>query len=161
MNTASTWLTQESFDRLSAELVERSGPMRSEITKKIELAREEGDLKENGGYHAAREEQGKNEARVRQLKQMLENAQIGTPPSDTGTIAIGHVVTVEFADGDSERFWLVSREEAVHSTMDVYSPDSPLGNAVIGKKQGDISSFELPNGKEITIAIKKVEIYQA
>jgi transcription elongation factor GreA len=161
MNTASTWLTQESFDRLSAELVERSGPMRSEITKKIELAREEGDLKENGGYHAAREEQGKNEARVRQLKQMLENAQIGTPPSDTGTIAIGHVVTVEFADGDSERFWLVSREEAVHSTMDVYSPDSPLGNAVIGKKQGDTSSFELPNGKEITIAIKKVEIYQA
>jgi transcription elongation factor GreA len=161
MNTASTWLTQESFDRLSAELVDRSGPMRSEITKKIELAREEGDLKENGGYHAAREEQGKNEARVRQLKQMLENAQIGTPPSDTGTIAIGHVVTVEFADGDSERFWLVSREEAVHSTMDVYSPDSPLGNAVIGKKQGDKSSFELPNGKEITIAIKKVEIYQA
>ena len=161
MNTASTWLTQESFDRLSTELVERSGPMRSEITKKIELAREEGDLKENGGYHAAREEQGKNEARVRQLKQMLENAQIGTPPSDTGTIAIGHVVTVEFADGDSERFWLVSREEAVHSTMDVYSPDSPLGNAVIGKKQGDTSSFELPNGKEITIAIKKVEIYQA
>jgi len=161
MNTASTWLTQESFDRLSAELVDRSGPMRSEITKKIELAREEGDLKENGGYHAAREEQGKNEARVRQLKQMLENAQIGTPPSDTGTIAIGHVVTVEFADGDSERFWLVSREEAVHSTMDVYSPDSPLGNAVIGKKQGDKSSLELPNGKEITIAIKKVEIYQA
>jgi transcription elongation factor GreA len=161
MNTASTWLTQESFDRLNAELVDRSGPMRSEITKKIELAREEGDLKENGGYHAAREEQGKNEARVRQLKQMLENAQIGTPPSDTGTIAIGHVVTVEFADGDSERFWLVSREEAVHSTMDVYSPDSPLGNAVIGKKQGDTSSFELPNGKEITIAIKKVETYQA
>ena len=161
MNTASTWLTQESFDRLSAELVDRSGPMRSEITKKIELAREEGDLKENGGYHAAREEQGKNEARVRQLKQMLENAQIGTPPSDTGTIAIGHVVTVEFADGDSERFWLVSREEAVHSTMDVYSPDSPLGNAVMGKKQGDTSSFELPNGKEITIAIKKVETYQA
>jgi transcription elongation factor GreA len=161
MNTASTWLTQESFDRLSAELVDRSGPLRSEITKKIELAREEGDLKENGGYHAAREEQGKNEARIRQLKQMLENAQIGTPPSNTGTIAIGHVVTVEFSDGDSERFWLVSREEAVHATMDVYSPDSPLGNAVLGKKQGDKSSFALPNGKEITIAIKKVETYQA
>ena len=161
MSTASTWLTQESFDRLSAELVDRSGPLRSEITKKIELAREEGDLKENGGYHAAREEQGKNEARIRQLKQMLENAQIGTPPSNTGTIAIGHVVTVEFSDGDSERFWLVSREEAVHATMDVYSPDSPLGNAVIGKKQGDKSSFALPNGKEISILIKNVEIYQA
>ena len=161
MNNSNVWLTQESFDRLTNELNERTGALRSEITKRIELAREEGDLKENGGYHAAREEQGKNEARVRQLKQMLENAQIGTPPSDTGTIAIGHVVTVEFEDGDSERFWLVSREEAVHSTMDVYSPDSPLGNAVIGKKQGDKSSFALPNGKEITIAIKKVETYQA
>ena len=61
----------------------------------------------------------------------------------------------------AERFWLVSREEAVHATMDVYSPDSPLGNAVIGKKQGDKSSFSLPSGKEITISIKKVETYQA
>ena len=156
-----TWLTQEAADRLSAELTELETTVRSEVVKKIEAARAEGDLKENGGYHAAREEQGKNEARIRQLKQMLENAQIGTPPSDTGTIAIGHVVTVEFSDGDSERFWLVSREEAVHATMDVYSPDSPLGNAVIGKKQGDKSSFALPNGKEISILIKNVEIYQA
>ena len=159
--SAQTWLTQEAADRLRAELENLEQHGRKDVTAKIEAARAEGDLKENGGYHAAREEQGKNEARVRQLKQMLENAQIGTPPSDTGTIAIGHVVTVEFADGDSERFWLVSREEAVHSTMDVYSPDSPLGNAVIGKKQGDNSSFALPNGKEITIAIQKVEIYQA
>jgi len=161
MNTASTWLTQEAFDRLTKELNERSGSMRSEITKKIELAREEGDLKENGGYHAAREEQGKNEARVRQLKQMLENAKIGTPPTDTGTIAIGHVVSVVFSDGDEEKFWLVSREEVLHSTMDVYSPDSPLGQAVLGKKAGDNSSFELPNGKEISIKIKSVEIYSA
>jgi transcription elongation factor GreA len=161
MNTSNVWLTQESFDRLSAEFADRSGPMRKEITKKIELAREEGDLKENGGYHAAREEQGKNEARVRQLKQMLENAAIGTPPSAAGVIAIGHVITVEFSDGDEEKFWLVSREEAQHATIDVYSPDSPLGNAVLGKKQGDQSSFELPNGKEITITIKKVETYSA
>lgn len=159
MNNSNVWLTKESFDRLSAELNERSGPLRTEITKKIELAREEGDLKENGGYHAAREEQGKNEARIRQLKQMLENAQIGTPPSEAGTIAIGHVVTVEFADGDTEKFWLVSREEAQHATMDVYSPDSPLGKAVLGKKQADETSFALPNGKEVKIVIKKVETY--
>ena len=116
-------------------------------------------LKENGGYHAAREEQGKNEARIRQLKQMLENAQIGTPPSEIGVITIGHVVTVEFSDGEKEKFWLVSREEAQHATIDVYSPDSPLGKAVLGKKQGDQSSFALPNGKEISITIKKVETY--
>ena len=159
MNNSNVWLTQESFDRLTNEFNERSGPLRSEITKRIELAREEGDLKENGGYHAAREEQGKNEARIRQLKQMLENAQIGTPPSEIVVITIGHVVTVEFSDGEKEKFWLVSREEAQHATIDVYSPDSPLGKAVLGKKQGDQSSFALPNGKEISITIKKVETY--
>ena len=75
-----TWLTQEAADRLSAELVELEGPKRAEIVKKIEAARAEGDLKENGGYHAAREEQGKNEARIKQLKHMLEHAHIGAPP---------------------------------------------------------------------------------
>ena len=74
-----TWLTQQAHDRLVEELAEREGPTRVEITKRIEAAREEGDLKENGGYHAAKEEQGKNEARIRQLKQLLESAQIGAP----------------------------------------------------------------------------------
>lgn len=157
----STWLTQEAFDRLAAEYEERQGSIRAEITKKIETAREEGDLKENGGYHAAREEQGKNEARIRQLKQILENATIGTPPSDTGEIAVGHVVSVKFSDGEIETFWLASREEAQHATMDVYSPDSPLGQAVLGKKAGDKSGFELPNGKRIDIEIMEVKTYSA
>jgi transcription elongation factor GreA len=157
----STWLTQEAFDRLAAELAERQGIVRSDITKKIETAREEGDLKENGGYHAAREEQGKNEARIRQLKQILENATIGAPPSDTNSIEIGHVVSVKFSDGEIETFWLASREEAQHATMDVYSPDSPLGEAVLGKKAGDKSGFELPNGKQIEIEIVEVKTYLA
>ena len=76
-----TWLTQEAADRLRAELAQLEGPGRKDVTAKIEAARAEGDLKENGGYHAARDEQGKMEARIRQLKQMLENAHIGTPPS--------------------------------------------------------------------------------
>jgi transcription elongation factor GreA len=157
----STWLTQEAFDRLAAELAGRQGIVRSDITKKIETAREEGDLKENGGYHAAREEQGKNEARIRQLKQILENATIGAPPSDTNSIEIGHVVSVKFSDGEIETFWLASREEAQHATMDVYSPDSPLGEAVLGKKAGDKSGFELPNGKQIEIEIVEVKTYLA
>lgn len=157
----STWLTQEAFDRLQAEYEDRQGAIRAEITKRIEAAREEGDLKENGGYHAAREEQGKNEARIRQLKQILENATIGTPPSDTGEIAIGHVVTVRFADGDEETFWLASREEAQHATIDVYSPDSPLGQAVIGKRAGDDTGFELPNGKSVVVKIVEVKTYLA
>ena len=77
-----TWLTQEAYDRLQAELADREGPTRHEIKKRIEAAREEGDLKENGGYHAAREEQGKNEARVRQLKHLLEHARIGAPEAE-------------------------------------------------------------------------------
>ena len=81
MAETQTWLTQEAADRLAAELADREGPRRVDIVKKIEAARAEGDLKENGGYHAAREEQGKNEARIKQLKHMLENAHIGEPPA--------------------------------------------------------------------------------
>jgi hypothetical protein len=75
--SAVTWLTQEAYDRLSAELGELSGHGRTEIAKKIEQAREEGDLRENGGYHAAKEEQGKIEARIRQLTQLLRSAEVG------------------------------------------------------------------------------------
>ena len=85
-----TWLTQEAADRLAAELAELEGPRRAEIVKKIEAARAEGDLKENGGYHAAREEQGKNEARIKQLKHMLEHAMIGAPPvGESGVVGPG------------------------------------------------------------------------
>ena len=90
MSTEITWLTQEAYDRLEQELEERSGPRRAEITKRIEAAREEGDLKENGGYHAAKEEQGKNEARIRQLKQLLENSQVGAPDAEHDEVAVEH-----------------------------------------------------------------------
>ncbi len=154
-----TWLTQEAHDRLAAELAEREGPLRAEITKRIGLAREEGDLKENGGYHAAREEQGKNEARVRQLKQILEHAKIGVPEAAEGQVVVGQVVTVTFPEGDEETFLLASREEAEHATVDVYSPTSPLGSAVIGRTVGDSTSYELPNGRSITVEITDVRPY--
>jgi transcription elongation factor GreA len=155
-----TWLTQEAYDRLQAELAEREGPRRQEITLRISTARDEGDLKENGGYHAAREEQGKNEARVRQLKHMLEHARIGTPEAAEGEIHVGQVVTVRFAgDDDTETFLLASREEAAHATIDVYSPTSPLGAAVIGKAVGDTASYELPNGRSVEIEITDVAPY--
>ena len=90
--TAATWLTQEAYDRLSAELDRLKGEGRSEITARIAAARDEGDLKENGGYHAAREEQAKQEARIRELEAKLRNVQIGTPPDD-GVVEPGMVVT--------------------------------------------------------------------
>ena len=155
-----TWLTQDAFDRLKAELEERSGPLREEIKNRIAAAREEGDLKENGGYHAAREEQGKNEARVRQLTVMLENAQIGTPVVEEGVVSQGMVVTVHFPDlDDSETFLLGSREEAAHISIDVYSPTSPLGAAVLGQEIGADISYQTPNGKELRIQIISAEIY--
>ena len=151
-----TWLTQEAADRLKAELENAEGPRRADIVKKIEAARAEGDLKENGGYHAAREEQGKNEARIRQLKHMLENAHIGTPPaSESGVVAQGMLVTVDIA-GDEMKFLLGSREISTDD-VDVYSEKSPLGAAVLGAKVGDTVTYTAPNGKAIKVAILEAQ----
>lgn len=153
-----TWLTQEAADRLAAELAHLETNGRSEIVKKIEAARAEGDLKENGGYHAAREEQGKMEARIRQLKHMLENAEIGTAPASAdGVVAPGMKVTVEIM-GDEMQFLLGSREIA-SGDLDVYSEKSPLGAAVMGAKVGDEKSYTAPNGKNITVKVLKAEVF--
>ena len=155
-----TWLTQEAFDRLEAELAERTGARRSEITKRIELARDEGDLKENGGYHAAKEEQGKNEARVRQLRHLLENSRIGVPDAAVDEVSHGKVITIRFVEfDDDETFLLGSREEAAHASIEVYSPTSPLGQAVLGRHVGDEATYTLTNGNQMTVKILKVEPY--
>lgn len=80
-----TWLTQEAYNKLKEELEYLTGPARTEISAKIAAAREEGDLRENGGYHAAKEEQGKQELRVRQLTQLLESAKVGGPRLPTAS----------------------------------------------------------------------------
>jgi transcription elongation factor GreA len=151
--SSATWLTQEAYDRLSAELAFLSGEGRTELAKKIEEARSEGDLKENGGYHAAKDEQGKQEARIRQLRQLLESATVGEAPSSTdGSVASGMVVTVELA-GDEMTFLLGSREVAGDTDLDVYSEKSPLGSAIVGHKVGDSASYTAPNGKEVTVKV--------
>lgn len=151
-----TWLTQEAADRLTAELAELEGPRRADIIKKIEAARAEGDLKENGGYHAAKDEQGKSEARIRQLKHMLENAHIGNPPvSESGVVGLGMLVTVDIA-GDEMKFLLGSREIA-SGDVDVYSEKSPLGAAVLGAKIGETVTYTAPNGREISVAVLETQ----
>ncbi|NQW74497.1 MAG: transcription elongation factor GreA [Candidatus Planktophila sp.] len=153
-----TWLTQEAADRLRTELENLEGPGRKEVTAKIEAARAEGDLKENGGYHAARDEQGKMEARIRQLKQMLENAHIGTPPpSVDGKVGAGMVVTALIA-GDEMRFLLGSREIS-SGDLDVYSENSPLGAAVMGSEIGAKLSYTAPNGRQISVEVIAAEFY--
>ncbi|RSS55226.1 transcription elongation factor GreA [Streptomyces sp. WAC01280] len=149
-----TWLTQEAYDKLKGELEYLSGPARTEIATKIAAAREEGDLRENGGYHAAKEEQGKQELRVRQLTQLLEHAKVGEAPADDGIVEPGMVVTIAF-DGDEDdtmTFLLASREYA-SDDIETYSPQSPLGVGVNGKKAGDEAEYELPNGKKATVKI--------
>ncbi|MGZ4592654.1 MAG: transcription elongation factor GreA [Actinomycetes bacterium] len=151
-----TWLTQEAYDRLKEELDFLSGEGRAEIVRRIEAAREEGDLKENGGYHAAKDEQGKREARIRQLEQLLQDAQVGEPPAaPAGVVAPGTIVTAKVA-GDEMRFLLGSREVAGDG-IEVYSEKSPLGAAILGKSKGDSATYEAPNGKKISVEVVKIE----
>jgi transcription elongation factor GreA len=148
-----TWLTQQTFDRLQAELEERRGPIRAEIVERISAARDEGDLKENGGYHAAKDEQGTNEGRIRQLEELLSTATTDPSPDDH-EVSAGKVVTYRYAGDDEEQFVLGAREVAEdHPGIEVYSPESPLGAALLGHKAGETVDFEQPNGRTAKIEI--------
>src|SRR5258708_10612867 len=148
-----TWLTQEAYDRLKAELDHLSGQGRIDIAKKIEAAREEGDLRENGGYHAAKEQQGQQEARIHQLTHILTHSRVGEPPRTDGVVGPGMTVTVRFEGDDAETTFLLASPETAGAPIDVYSPKSPLGEAISGKKVGETASYNLPNGKPLTVEI--------
>lgn len=154
-------LTQDAYDRLKDELERLILVERAEIAKRIQEAREEGDLKENGGYHAAKEEQGKIEARINRLEEMLANATIGEADAGDGVVKQGLVVSCKLNGRDSE-FFLGSHEifegteyeEAMEEgDFAVYSPDSPIGQAIIGKRVGEQVSYSAPSGKEISVEI--------
>jgi transcription elongation factor GreA len=154
-----TWLTQEAYDRLKDELDFLAGEGRAEIVRRIEQAREEGDLKENGGYHAAKDEQGKREARIRQLQQLLESAQVGEPPAAAeGVVAPGTVVTARVG-GEEMRFLLGSREVAGDG-VEVYSEKSPLGQAILGKRRGDSASYAAPSGRQIPVEVLEIKPFR-
>jgi transcription elongation factor GreA len=148
--TETVWLSQSAYDRLSAELEELRTEGRAQASKAIEVARSHGDLKENAEYHAAKEEQGKMEARIRQLEEMLRDAKVGEAPSGD-TVAAGMVVTTTDEDGDEDKFLLGSREDRVEG-LAVVSAQSPLGRALIGRGIGETVSYEAPAGRfEVTI----------
>lgn len=152
--TGVTWLTQEAHDRLQHELDELVAN-RPVIAAEINARREEGDLKENGGYHAARDEQAKQEGRIRHLQELLRNAQVGVAPADDGVVEPGMVVTVAFDgdDDDKETFLLGSREEGAHGSLQVYSPQSPLGQAILGASRGESREYALPNGRTQKVSV--------
>ena len=155
-----TWMTQDAYDRLTAELEHLKGPGRSEITARIEQARSEGDLKENGGYHAAREEQGKAEARIRQLEEILRHAEVGEAPPDDGVVEPGMVVTASVA-GREMTFLFASREvQADDIDIEVFSPSSLLGAAINGTTVGDTTAYKSPRGTDVAVEILAATPYQ-
>jgi len=155
--SSDTWLSQEAYDRLKQELDQHIAN-RPVIAAEINARREEGDLKENGGYHAAREEQGKQEARIRYLQELLRTAQVGEAPQSSGVVEPGTVITAVIA-GDEETFLIGSREIAGDSELDVFSEQSPLGAAIIGLKVGDSTTYTAPNGREISVKVTGVETW--
>ncbi len=157
-----TWLTQEAYDRLKHELDELVAH-RPEMAAEINARREEGDLKENGGYHAARDEQAKQEERIRKLQELLREAQVGVAPSSDGRVAQGMVITVSYngSDDDQETFLLGSREEGAHGSLQVYSPQSPLGAAILGAGTGEAREYLLPNGRSQKVTVLTAEPFRA
>ncbi len=150
-------LSHEAFDRLQAEFNDLSTRGRIEVADKIERAREMGDLSENGDYHAAKDEQGHMEGRIRQLEHILENAEIIAPPA-AGVVGPGSVVTVVYegdSESDAERYLVGHIEERVDD-LDVVSPTAPLGAALIGAKAGEWVSYDAPTGS-LRVQVLKVE----
>ena len=152
------WLSESALEQLKVELANLKGPVRQDIVARISAARDEGDLKENGGYHAAREEQGKLEGQIRQLEHVVANA-FTTVPDDDGIVAPGKVVTYKFdgdADDEAETFLLGAREmESAADGVTVYSPQAPIGAALLGATAGDTVEFEGPTGKTLKVHVMK------
>lgn len=153
-----TWLSPASYERLRAELEEMTTVRRAEIAQKIEAARSEGDLRENGGYQAAREEQSKLEGRIAELTHLLENAHVSEPPR-ADVVGPGTVITATIA-GEEERFLLGSREAADLVGLEVYPENAPLGKAIVGLKAGETTTFAARNGRPIKVKILKIEPFE-
>jgi len=152
-----TQLTREAFDRLKAELEDKRTRGRVEIARAIEAARALGDLSENGDYHAAKDSQGKMESRIRQLEAMLDRAVI----LDTGAagaggaVSTGVIVLLRYTGDDEVEKYLIGSIEERREGINVISPNSPLGQALMGHKVGDTVRYEAPSGQ---LEVELVEI---
>ena len=152
-------LTQDAYDQMRKELEHRQGPLREEIVQKISAARAEGDLSENGGYHAAREAQAKNEGRINELIVKLRDSKIITPP-EAGTVGNGTLVTLKI--GSMEGKYLVgSHDLSIATSEQIISPQSPIGQAVMDHHTGDTVTYTAPTGREIQATIVDAQPYKA
>lgn len=148
-------LSKATYERLKAEFADLTTRGRIEVADKIERARELGDLKENGDYHAAKDEQGHMEGRIRQIESFLEDVEI-VPPSPEGVVGLGTIVAIVY-EGDSEdaaEHYLIGHveEKPNENHISVMSPSSPLGSALLGATVGATVSYDAPNGKlQVTV----------
>ena len=150
-------LSQAAYDRLKAELEDLTTRGRVEIASKIEAARELGDLSENGDYHAAKEEQGKMEGRIAVISFMLENAEIVESAGGADTVSHGSVVSIRYEGDDEVEKYLIGSIEERHDDLDVISPSSPLGEALLGSGKGDTVAFTAPTGAELRVEVVAVD----
>jgi transcription elongation factor GreA len=142
----STQLSSEAFDRLKAEFDDLSTRGKIDIARRIETAREMGDLSENGDYHAAKEEQGKMDARMRQILGIIEDAEI-VDVIDTSSVNAGSVVTIRYEGDTDTEMYLVGSIEERREGLEIVSPTSPLGSSLLGHKPGDTVEYSAPGGK--------------
>ena len=149
---ASKELSQETYDRLKAEHEDLTTRGRIDIARKIETARELGDLSENGDYHAAKEEQGKMEGRIMFLAKTIEEAEI-VEIVDDGTVSTGIIVELRYEGDDDTEKYLVGSIEERQEGVEILSPGSPLGEALIGSTAGDVVSFESPSGATLKVCL--------
>ncbi|MGH1501944.1 MAG: GreA/GreB family elongation factor [Acidimicrobiales bacterium] len=150
-------LSQEAFDRLEAEHADLTTRGRIEIAKKIETARELGDLSENGDYHAAKEEQGKMEGRIIHLAKLIENAEIVDSAGGLDEVRAGLVVSVRFVGDDDVEKYLIGSIEERREGVTVMSAGSPMGQALVGAKKGDTVSYQAPTGATLSVEIVDIE----
>lgn len=149
-------LSREAHERLQSEHLDLTTRGRIDIARKIETARELGDLSENGDYHAAKEEQGKMEGRIMHLESILEDAIIVDEAADTSEVSAGNIVTVRYEGDDDTEQYLVGSIEERREGVTVMSPGSPMGGALLGAKVGDKVKYEAPGG-ELTVEIIAIE----
>ena len=151
MEQKKTQMTPSAHKKLKDELNQLEGEGRQKIIEEIATARAHGDLSENAEYHAARDQQGLQEARVRQIKAMLESAEI-IEADDDATVKPGKVVTIRWKGDDESETYLLGLREEKGGEHDVLTPESPIGRSLVGKNAGDKVVAKIPAGeREIEI----------
>lgn len=157
------YITPEMKAKLEAEL-QQLIDNRPVIAAEINERREEGDLKENAGYDAAREQQDQEEARIKQISEILSNSTTERTGIVEGVAHIGSVVHVYYNGDkeDRETFLIGTRAASTgNADLETYSEQSPLGAAVVGAAEGETRTYTAPNGREISVTIVKAEPYDS